>query len=195
MPWKKNFNENIALEKVMYVFWSKGYEASSISDLTKATGINKSSLYNSFGDKEALFRQSIKRYEQDRKLLLSEFEALNSPIEAIVRFFDFVVETSTKDADKKGCFLFNTAQEIGIHSPEVASVVNNGVREIEYFFQRSIEVGQTRRKISTELKADLTAKLMLAAVVAIRSLGRGVYRHDELEVIARQAIDLIGPMP
>ncbi|MGB1215804.1 MAG: TetR/AcrR family transcriptional regulator, partial [Pikeienuella sp.] len=55
MPWEKSFDLDDATDKAAAVFWAKGYEATSISDLVAAMGINKGSLYNAFGDKRRLF--------------------------------------------------------------------------------------------------------------------------------------------
>src|SRR5713226_3358653 len=56
------FDVDRALDRALHVFWQKGYEGASLSDLTKAMGINRPSLYAAFGDKEALFRKALDRY-------------------------------------------------------------------------------------------------------------------------------------
>src|SRR5687768_2471443 len=58
------FDEQAALEAALGVFWRKGYEGASLSDLTEAMGINRPSLYAAFGNKEALFRRVLERYAQ-----------------------------------------------------------------------------------------------------------------------------------
>jgi len=58
----RSFDLNKALDRALYVFWRKGYEGTSLSDLTKTMGINRASLYAAFGDKEALFRKALERY-------------------------------------------------------------------------------------------------------------------------------------
>ena len=191
MPWKKSFDEDHAIQNAMQVFWAKGYEAASISDLTDALQVNRSSLYNAFGGKEALFLKSLQRYEEDRKALLAELEALDQPVLAIHRFIDTVVDSSASDEQKKGCFLFNTVQEIGVHGDQVTAVVNAGVFEVERFLQRCLEVAQVRQQIEASIQPEVTAKLLLAAIIAIRSLGRGVYKREELEIIAEQAKRLV----
>src|ERR1700757_642879 len=60
----RTFAEDAALEAAMRVFWEKGYEGATLGDLTEARGINRSSLYASFGDKEALFRMAVTRYAE-----------------------------------------------------------------------------------------------------------------------------------
>ena len=76
------FCKDEALDKAMPVFWRKGYEGASISDLTKAMGINPPSLYACFGSKEGLFRSVLERYDQRREMFMSE--VLAAPTAAAV---------------------------------------------------------------------------------------------------------------
>ncbi|MCP4983221.1 MAG: helix-turn-helix transcriptional regulator, partial [Gammaproteobacteria bacterium] len=64
MPWQKNYNETNVLEKAMYTFWAHGYEATSMNDLVKATGINRGSIYNAFPNKHALFMSALTHYDR-----------------------------------------------------------------------------------------------------------------------------------
>src|SRR2546423_9970140 len=58
------FDVDLALDRALHVFWRKGYEGASLSDLTQAMGINRPSIYAAFGDKEALFRKVLDRYAE-----------------------------------------------------------------------------------------------------------------------------------
>jgi AcrR family transcriptional regulator len=73
----RGFAEDIALEAAMRVFWEKGYEGATLADLTEAMGINRSSLYASFGDKEAIFRMAMARYAEGPAAYLKK--ALQEP--------------------------------------------------------------------------------------------------------------------
>lgn len=118
--------------------------------------------------------------------MLAKLEALDDPKKAIATFFDTTVAKTVTDQDHKGCFLFNTALQLNTHDEEVNAIVTNGVREIEAFFRRSIEVGQVRGDIPRGLDPEVTAKALLALVVAIRVLGRGVFAEAALRTIADQ---------
>lgn len=192
MPWEKSFDEEVAVEKAMNVFWEKGFEPASIADLLERTGLNRGSLYNAFGGKRQLFVKALLKYDQTRQANLAKMEALDDPKEAIARFFDAIVATTVADQDRKGCFMFNTAVEITRHDEEVNEIVTNGVREIEAFFRRSIEVGQARGEIPNGLDPEATAKALLALIVAIRVLGRGVFAEAALHTIADEGKRLIG---
>lgn len=73
----KEFDVDKALESALQVFWSKGYEGASLQDLTIAMGINKPSMYSTFGNKEELFRKALDRYFENRRVAIER--ALNQP--------------------------------------------------------------------------------------------------------------------
>src|SRR5258708_13515743 len=78
----RGFAEDAALEAAMRVFWEKGYEGATLADLTEAMGINRSSLYAGFGDKEALFRMAMARYAEGPAAYMKK--ALQEPTERSV---------------------------------------------------------------------------------------------------------------
>lgn len=192
MPWEKSFDEELVLGKAMEVFWEKGYKATSITDLIEGTGINRGSLYNAFGGKQAMFERVLLKYDlEKRRVRIADLEALDDPKVAIMRFFDTLVADTLADTDKKGCFLINSAIEIGSHDEQVSEIIKNGLREIEGFFRRSIEVGQIRGEIRKEVLPEIAAKSLLANLVAIRVLGRGAFNDDAITTIgtiAKQSI-------
>lgn len=192
MPWEKSFDEDDVLVKAMSVFWEKGYESASISDLLDRTGINKGSLYNAFGGKKQLFLKALMKYDQDnRKAVIADLEARDDPKNSIPFLLDNLVAETVADAGKKGCFLINTASEIATHGSEVVDLVTRGLGEMEAFFRRSIEVGQVRGDFSKELDPAATAKALLGVIVAIRVLGRGVFTEDALYTVADQGKRLV----
>lgn len=192
MPWEKSFDEETALADVMKVFWQKGFEPASIADLLAGTGLNKGSLYNAFGGKQQLFIKALTKYDREhRQTLLAKLEALDDPNQAITTFIDATVAETAADQDHKGCFLINTALEVTRHNEEVSALVNNGVRGIEGFFRRCIEVGQARNEMPDSIEPRATAKALMAMLVAIRVLGRGVYTESALQTIADEAKRLI----
>lgn len=192
MPWEKSFDEDEIVGKAMNIFWKKGYEPASMAELIAGTGITRGSLYNAFGGKESLFIRALQKYDKDnRRALLSELEAVDDPVRAIAMLFDGLVAETVADTEKKGCFLVNTASDLGAHGESVNSLVRNGLREFQAFFRRCIEVGQARRQIPPDLEPEATAKGLMAMVVAIRVLGRGVFDETSLKTIAEQAQRLL----
>lgn len=105
----RTFDAEQALDSAMRVFWQKGYEGSSLPELTKAMGMNRPSLYAVFGNKEQLFRKALDRYEAARRRLYDE--ALAAPtaravVEAVLRNF---VDLQTEPDKPHGCMGINGA--------------------------------------------------------------------------------------
>ncbi|MEO1086822.1 MAG: TetR/AcrR family transcriptional regulator [Acidobacteriota bacterium] len=193
MPWEKSFDTDQALAKAMQVFWSKGYDSTSMTNLTQAMGINKGSLYNAFGGKRALFIKSIVKYDfENRRQILSQLEALDDPIRAFGMFFEVLISESVGDSEKKGCFLINTSLELPRHDEETRTLVTEALKDLEAFFRRGLEAAGARGDVDASLDAAVTAKALVALVVGLRVLARGTYDESGLRAIKAQALVLLG---
>lgn len=176
----------------MHVFWAKGYEATSLSDLLKATGINKGSFYNAFGSKRSLFVQTLLKYDRDeRRAMLDELSAMNDPVKAIKTVFDRMIAQSLNDTDKKGCFLVNTALDLPNHDEEIARTVRAGFDDLELFFKDQIQSAQNLGSISKSINPKETAKGLLSLSVGLRVLARGIFDPKSLRAIKKQALMLL----
>ncbi|TWU15521.1 TetR/AcrR family transcriptional regulator [Allorhodopirellula heiligendammensis] len=192
MPWEKSFDESDVIERAMEVFWEKGYAATSISDITSATGIKRGSLYNAFDGKHDIFIRALQKYGDERRTSkLQILETVDDPCEAIALFFDFTVESTLNDPERKGCLLFNTALDYSLHDDDVKRVVSDGIQEVVTFFERQITRGKERGDIPDTVEVRPTAKALVALVVGIRVLGRGAIEKTALRQISCQAIRLI----
>ena len=192
MPWEKDFDVDTAVGHAMKVFWAKGYEATSISDLVGAMQINKGSLYNAFGSKKALFTRTLLKYaRENHRAVLSELEAMDDPVRAIRTLFDSVIAESEADIDRKGCLLVNTALELPHHSKDIQDMVTAALQDIEGFFERSIKAAQTRGQVRPNLDASVTAKSLLGQIVGLRVLARGAFDITGLGAIRTQALQQI----
>lgn len=194
MPWEKSFNEQTAIESAMHIFWEKGYEATSISNLIDGTGVNRGSLYNAYGGKRELFTQSLQNYDtHTRKAFLAELEALDNPLLAFKTLFDTLVQQAQSEEYPKGCFLVNTSIEIETHNQEIKDIVTKAFTEFEAFFRRGIEVAKARAEMPENIDPAAIAKVLFSLVIAIRVLGRGIFEQSALQVIADQALHLVSP--
>ena len=156
MPRPKEFHEEKALDQAMQVFWHRGFEATSIEDLVKGMGINRQSLYDTFGDKEALFFQAFDHYQQVaihqiRSLLNSE----GSPLENIRRLFAYIVERNCNDEKNRGCLLINTAVERATHCPKTAQIVTRAFQALEDAFYENLKNAKEKGELPP--KKDLRA--------------------------------------
>jgi TetR/AcrR family transcriptional regulator, transcriptional repressor for nem operon len=120
----REFDEAKALEKAIQCFWERGYEATSMRDLETKMGISAPSLYNTYGDKHALFAQALERYlDHSARALIKRFEDSLPPKQAIRRFVEEIVKDSINDRERRGCFLVNSALEVAPHDRELGTFI------------------------------------------------------------------------
>lgn len=125
MAGKKQFDVDVVLDAAMVQFWRAGYADTSLDDLSQATGLNRSSIYASLGDKDSLYLRCLDRYaarygdRYDQALS----KAAEDPLRAIREFFE-VTLTRIADPDlPDGCLVAQTAMAIPVLSPDIAARV------------------------------------------------------------------------
>ena len=194
MPWDKQFNVDEALTKAMQAFWARGYEATSIQDLVGCMGINRGSLYATFGDKRGLFIQALRHYDAVHReaWIAALLDRAGTPKQAILDAFEGVIATVLEDGRRDGCLLVNTALELSPHDEEIAAIVGQALREMEDFFRRMIEAGQAAGDIPRHVEPVETAQSLLSLFIGLRVLSRSRPEAALLRAIARQAEALLG---
>jgi AcrR family transcriptional regulator len=165
----REFNVDKALDRALKVFWRKGYEGTSLPDLTKAMGINRPSLYAAFGNKEQLFRKALERYQTGPMAFLSE--ALCQPtaravIEAI--FSGFV--RMQRDRDKaRGCLVVSGAlassEEAETVRRELVQLRQAIVKAFRERFERAVQDGDLPAGTDCATLARYTATVLSGLAV------------------------------
>jgi TetR/AcrR family transcriptional regulator, transcriptional repressor for nem operon len=188
----REFDEAKALEKAIQCFWERGYEATSMRDLATKMGISAPSLYNTYGDKHALFAQALERYlDRSARALIKRFEDSLPPKQAIRRFIREIIKHSTNDRERRGCFLVNSALEVAPHDRKLGTFIADRFTEIEAFFYRSIKAAQAEGAIPRNRAAKDLARLLLGVLLGIRVLARSKPERALLEGVARPALAML----
>jgi TetR/AcrR family transcriptional repressor of nem operon len=188
----REFDPDEVLDQCMKVFWSKGYEATSLDDLLRETGLARQSLYNGFGGKHALFLAALRRYdEQSGQLLRESFERDRPVRDALLTFMLAIVDRS-EERRRRGCFMVNSAVELSPHDPETAKLVAAQHRSMERFLQRELEQAKARGEISVEKDPRALARFLVGFlnglnVVAKVNPDRAALR--DMVNVALQALD------
>ena len=155
---KKIFNEENALSAALDLFWQKGYVGTSLSDLTAKMGINKPSMYNTFGNKEDLFIKTLELYAKNTGEFISE-TLDNSSLRLCKRIENLmhaVVNWQTESIEHKGCLLVLTHSEsAGGEVPEKAS---GQIREMNDFLRKKLEDIFTNDEESIKLGLNKNAE-------------------------------------
>ncbi|SCY68517.1 transcriptional regulator, TetR family [Flavobacterium anhuiense] len=169
----KEFNEDQALDKAIEIFWHKGYNGTSAQDLVNHLGLSRSSLYDTFGDKQKLFVKSLKRYQKQNLDSLNElFENAENIKTALTEIFKQAVIESLQDRITKGCFMVNSAVELAMHDPEIAKIVHDNQKVVEDVFCNAVRKGQKLGQISEKQDARSLARFIFNNYSGIRVLAR-----------------------
>ena len=176
----KEFENDVVLDRAMQVFWSRGYQGTSIQHLVARMGIQRGSLYATFGDKRTLFFAAIDRYDRVvTAKLLATLEHPGSGKDAIRRFFRLKVELSMEPGRPRGCLVTNSTAELASRDRGTATRVGAVLTKIESAFHRAVVRAQKGGEIDPArnpraLARFLTSSAQGLSVMAKASPGRAV---------------------
>ncbi|WP_433170618.1 TetR/AcrR family transcriptional regulator [Actinoallomurus sp. CA-150999] len=184
----RGFDADEALERALRVFWEQGYEGASLADLTEAMGINRTSMYAAFGNKEDLFRKALERYTEGPASYATR--ALQEPTarQVATAFLDGAVRATTRPGDPTGCFGVQGALAAGEggHAARDTLIAwrNDAVSVLADRFRQAVAQGDLPRDTDT---GQLARYLMTVANgIAVQAAG-GAGR-DDLQQVADMAL-------
>jgi TetR/AcrR family transcriptional regulator, transcriptional repressor for nem operon len=189
----KEFDEEQALAAALEVFWEKGYEAASVQDLTERMGIQKASLYNTFGDKHALFVRALGAYSAETLEWYRGQLERPGPVRAtLAAMFRELTEGCDDDDDCRGCLCVNSAVELAPHDPAIAALLDQHSQAQEQLFRAALERAKGGREIPAELDTVATARYLLNVIAGLgvaRKSGTSQARLDDVVRISLSVLD------
>ncbi|EKV31926.1 Transcriptional regulator, TetR family [Caenispirillum salinarum AK4] len=193
MPRTRSFDRDDALEAALGLFWAKGYEATSLADLTRAMGLSKSSLYDTFGDKHALFLAAFDRYAATRMrpalgLLKDDGRPARIRLEAFLRRF---ITLKVRDGDRRGCMIGNTAVELAPHDETAAARVRGALAHIEEALFTLLAEARDTGEIDPGKDPRALARFLTAMVQGLRVLSKADADARALDDVVRQALSVL----
>lgn len=187
----KQFDTEIALTKAMNVFWAHGYEAASLSELTKQMGIGKKSLYDTFGNKQSLFLKSLEHYAQTtiremRDRLLTDGSPLSS-LKQLLRDWQQI----HGQPGSCGCMLGTNIADFSTEDEAIAKVLRSYVQQVEDLLTMTLTQAQKEGEISKTANPRNLARLILCATQGLALLGRIMEDDTTLSGAVDAAIALL----
>ena len=169
MARKKAYIEEEVIEKAMNIFWKNGYETTSMQMLEKEMGINKFSIYASFGNKNGVLLESIKCYKKKLNTLILKLLSSTNGINGIKDYFyDFIAFTKETEFGK-GCLVTNTANELTDKADEQLKVVlETFTTEIKEHFMKVLRKDTTKDEITVKQQGDFLIIAMFGLSSATR---------------------------
>lgn len=157
----KDFDENEVLTRAMYVFWSRGYTATSMEDLVGGLGISRSSLYDTYTDKHTLFVKALEHYQQTGLMKVREIMKSPGSVKETVKKLIEHVTIGLSDGKKKlGCFMVNAEVEVAPHDKKVSNLVCSHDQQIEEVFYQLIRKGKETGEIKSPKEARALARFI-----------------------------------
>lgn len=186
---KKAFDPDDILEKAMNLFWQQGYTATSMAELEKTLGINKFSIYNSFGNKHSLFLQSLDHYHNQRfSLMLMSLTQNITGLSNIQQFFDTLLMVLKCQTTKIGCFVTNTSLELGQKDPEAHQRVLASYRLLEEGFHQCLLASRQKGEINAETCLQDAANSLVTTTQGLLTMGKIEDDEQRLESTVRFVI-------
>jgi TetR/AcrR family transcriptional regulator, transcriptional repressor for nem operon len=178
----QEFDKTDVLRNAMYVFWSKGFEAASLNDILAATGLSKSSLYATFGDKRELFLAGFEVYRQERLYHLHRILNDSQPARlAIEEFFRQVLAHSQSKEGVFGCMTANEAVELAPHDADIQRLVAEDFQAIEDEFSQAIARGQADGSIANRQEPRILAHFLLVGLQGLEVMLRARCEQARLD--------------
>jgi TetR/AcrR family transcriptional repressor of nem operon len=188
----KEFERDEVLHKAMEVFWSRGYEAASIQDLVRHMGINRQSLYDTFGDKHALYLQALDRYhEVESHKLFELLEKPGSVRKALRQLFAGVVEGSLCGGERRGCFMGNAMSELAGRCKATAEKACSNMAAVEGAFYRALLRGKKDGELKGVRDPRAVARFLNSSLQGLVLMAKATQDRKTLEDVVKVTLSVL----
>ena len=188
----KEFDSDEALHKAMEVFWSRGYEAASIQDLVKHMGINRQSLYDTFGDKHALYLQALDRYcDVEGRKVFELLERPGSVKKTLRQLFQGVIERALCDRQRRGCFMGNAVSELAGRCKETAARTGSNMITTEEAFYRTLRRGKKEGELKHVRDLRAVARFLCSSMQGLVLTAKASQDRKTLEDVVKVTLSVL----
>ena len=192
MPRNKLFDEQEVLNKAMNLFWKQGYSATSVQDLVTHLGINRASIYDTFGDKEKLFLKAFENYRKaNTEGIIQFFKSQDNVKEGFTQLFEMAIEESVNDQEKKGCFVVNTTTELIPGDEKILKIIEENRKTFEAIFLDYLKSGESKGQFKTGKDLPAIATLLFTLYNGIKVVSKVNSNKKELSNSIIQVLSLL----
>ncbi|HQQ95491.1 MAG TPA: TetR/AcrR family transcriptional regulator [Bacteroidia bacterium] len=186
MPKVKQFDKSKVLREAANIFRQKGYNGTSIDEILKATGLSRSSLYDSFHDKHSLYLQALEIYKQSENESMQEVhkKELNG-LEKIELVFNEVVNHLVEHPDDNGCLMVNAAAEMSKHCDKTAQVVCNNKEDAQKLFASWMEDARKKGLVKLNKPMDYYGQFLFNTLCGLKVMSQSGADKEELSNVVK----------
>jgi TetR/AcrR family transcriptional regulator, copper-responsive repressor len=187
------YEPEVALGKALDLFRKGGFAATSLDDLSAATGMNRPSLYGAFGDKRELYIKSYQRYRDDARAAMLNIFRQEVPIrERLERIYAIALDIYLSgESGPRGCFTVMTAASEAVADPDIRAMVLEGFSELDKAFAACFRRGREKGELPESADPIVLAQLASATIHTIAIRARARVPREELEAIVKGALDVM----
>ena len=188
----KEFERDEALQKAMEVFWARGYEATSMQNLVEHMGINRQSLYDTFGDKHSLYLEALDRYQQVESRRL--FELLDKPgsvKKALRKLFTDVIEGALCEGQRRGCLMNNAMSELAGRCKATAEKTRHNMTAVEEAFYRALLRGKKEGELKDLSDPRAVARFLYNSFQGLVLTAKATQDRKALEDVVKVTLSVL----
>ena len=187
------YQPEVALGKALDLFRRDGFAATSLDDLSAATGMNRPSLYGAFGDKRELYIKSYQRYREDARAAMQDIFREQLPIrKRLERIYAIALDIYLSgESGPRGCFTVMTAASEAVADPEIRAMVLEGFVELDKAFAACFRLAREKGELPATADPAVLAQLASATIHTIAIRARARVPRKELEAIVNGALDVM----
>ena len=182
------FDMDQALDQALRVFWEKGYDGASVADLTEAMCINPPSLYAAFGNKEALFKKALDRYEAKRDHIMEEAFAAPTAREAVTRLLEGTAERLSDKCNPRGCLMVQGALSGGEECEAVKRDLASRRAGVEALIRKRLKRAKREGDLPSDADAAALARFVATVMHGMAVQAAGGVAPKELRAIVNTAL-------
>ena len=184
----RQFDEQEVVAIAIEVFWRKGLHDATMQDLATATGVQRGSLYNAYGDKEAIFLRAFDQYAQQFLETAGKALAQGEARAGLRKFFDVIIANMTSGSPPRGCLTTRTALEAAISSPDVRQRVQRLLNRLEKLISQAVGAAPSALSV---VDANRIARLVVIFTRGLAVMERAGYGRELLEDAAASFVDAL----
>ncbi len=187
----REFNEDEAIVAAAELFWRKGLTATSLDDLARAMKMNRPSIYNAFGNKEAIYRKSLAFFCGQLDTAVEALDQDDDVVRGLIAFFDQAIDVYCGGSPPLGCLMVCTAPSEALSHPEVKGDLKDLIARLDEGFARRLVRAQADGQLETTLDPSCTAQLLQATLQTLALRVRAGSTPDDLRKLARCAVQAL----
>ena len=188
----KQFDETQALVSAMRVFWEKGYEGTSIHDLEQAMGLNRTSIYNTFGNKRAIFNRVMSCYKESvMASLFAELDNAPDIREGVRRLLNAALDIHFDKDNPGGCLVVLSVLESGQHDAESQLAMQQTLQDLKTALQARLSKAKKAGELAKDLDVGSTATTISTTMTGMMVMGKANFTKASLKKTINQVVSLL----